>query len=193
MRKIVSGSLLIAVAAVFVMAQGPSNKAAAPVGPVASSAPANPGPGSLPAMGKPLTIDFSIPLKPWKQADLKLSMFQKRPALLFYFSPTCGHCRHTYPHIQGLQKLYESKGLAFVAIISGTASNDDILDFDSEFKLSMPAFRDQDKVFTTKYGTGSVPLILLVDPKGGYRLWNGSDDATLANLDAAIKTALKLP
>lgn len=190
MRKIVSGSLLIAIATVFVMAQGPSNAAAAPAGPAAAASPA---PGALPAMGKPLTIDFSIPLKPWKQADLKLSMFQKRPALIFYFSPTCGHCRHTYPHIQALQKQYESKGMAFVAIISGTASNDDILDFDSEFKLTLPAFRDQDKVFTTKYGTGSVPLILLVDPKGAYRLWNGSDDATLKNLDAAIKTALKLP
>lgn len=189
MRKIVSGSLLIAIATVFVMAQGPSNAAAAPAGPAAAASPA---PGALPAMGKPLTIDFSIPLKPWKQADLKLSMFQKRPALIFYFSPTCGHCRHTYPHIQALQRQYESKGLTFVAVIAGSATAEDIADFDAEFKLTMPTFRDQDKVFSTKYGTGSVPLIMLVDAKGGYRIWNGSDDATLKNLDAAVKSALKI-
>ena len=119
-------------------------------------------------------------------------MFQKRPALIFYFSPTCGHCRHTYPHIQALQREYESKGLTFVAVIAGSATAEDIADFDAEFKLTMPTFRDQDKLFSAKYGTGSVPLILLVDAKGGYRLWNGSDDATLKNLDDAVKGALRL-
>jgi len=148
-------------------------------------------PGSLPAMGKPAVIDFNVPLKPYKQSDLKFSLFRKRPAVIIYFSPTCGHCRHTYPHIQALQKQYESKGIAFVAIASGTSTNEDMADFDAQFKLTMPTFRDQDKVFSAKYGTGSVPLILLVDHKGAYRYWNGSDDATLRGLDSAVKAAAK--
>jgi thiol-disulfide isomerase/thioredoxin len=152
---------------------------------------ADPAPGSLPAMGKPTTIDFNLPLKPYKQSDLKLSLFKKRHALLMYFSPTCGHCRHTFPHIQALQRQYESKGMAFVAIASGSANAGDLADFDAEFKVTMPFFRDQDGVFSTKYGTGSVPLILLVDPKGGYRIWNGSDDNTLKNLDEAVKKAMQ--
>jgi thiol-disulfide isomerase/thioredoxin len=181
MIKTVIGSLVLAVT--LASAQAPA------IGPVAPEA--APAPGAKPAFGKPTSIDFNLPLKPYKQTDLKFSMFAKRPAIVFYFSPTCGHCRHTYPHIQALQRQYEAKGLAFVAIAAGSATPEDIADFDSEFKLTMPAFRDQDKVFSSKYGTGSVPLILLVDTKGNYRLWNGSDDATLKNLDEAVKSALK--
>jgi len=166
----------------FAAAQAPA------IGPVAATSTM----GAPPAMGKAQTVDFSLPLKPYKQADLKFSMFGKRPAIVFYFSPTCGHCRHTYPHIQGLQRQYEAKGLAFVAVTAGSAATEDIADFDAEFKLTMPTFRDQDKVFSTKYGTGSVPLIMLVDAKGGFRTWNGSDDATLKNLDEAVKSALKI-
>lgn len=183
MSKSILTSLLLS--AGLILAQGASTAPA--VGPVAQ-----PGPGSGPAFGKPTTIDFSLPLKPWKQSDLKFSMFGKRNAIVFYFSPTCGHCRHTYPHIQALQRKYESKGLTFVAVIAGSATAEDIGDFDNEFKLTMPTFRDQDKLFSAKYGTGSVPLILLVDTKGGYRMWNGSDEPTLKNLDDAVKGALKI-
>lgn len=183
MSKSILTSLLLA--AGLALAQ---NAAAAPaIGPVAQ-----PGPGSGPAFGKPATIDFTLPLKPWKQTDIKFSMFGKRNAIVFYFSPTCGHCRHTYPHIQALQRKYEAKGLTFVNVIAGSATAEDIGDFDAEFKLTMPTFRDQDKLFSAKYGTGSVPLILLVDAKGAYRMWNGSDEATLKNLDDAVKSALKI-
>jgi thiol-disulfide isomerase/thioredoxin len=179
MFKSILGIALLAVS--LSAAQAPS------IGPVAA-----PGPGALPAIGKPTTIDFNLPLKPYKQADLKFSMFAKRPSIVYYFSTSCGHCRHTYPHIQALQRQFENKGLAFVGVITGSSSIEDIADFDSEFKLTMPTFRDQDKVFSTKYGTGSVPLILLVDGKGAYRIWNGSDEATLKNLDNAIKSTLKI-
>jgi peroxiredoxin len=137
-------------------------------------------------------IDFSIPMQPIKQKDLSFKMFKNRWSLLFYFSPTCGHCIHTYPHIREVRTKFEKKGLAVVAIATGTASPEDIASFDAEHKLDVMAFQDVTKKFSQEYGTGSVPLILLVSPDATFKMWNSSDSSTLADVDKSIRSALKL-
>jgi len=141
---------------------------------------------------KPTHVDFSIPLKPIKQKDLSFEMLKNRWALLMYFSPTCGHCQHTYPYIRADRDKYEKKGLAVAAIATGFASPDDIAAFDKDFTLDVMAFQDDTKKFSEEYGTGSVPLILLVAPDGTYQMWNASDSATIASIETAIKKALKV-
>lgn len=152
--------------------------------------------GPLPApaakTAKPTHMDFSIPLKPIKQKDLSFKLLKNRWSLLLYFSPTCGHCRHTYPFIQGFRNLYEKKGLAVAAIATGYATAQDIADFDQDLHLDVLAFQDDTKKFSDLYGTGSVPLIFLVSPEGTYQTWNASDSVTLANVDAAIRKSLKV-
>jgi thiol-disulfide isomerase/thioredoxin len=144
------------------------------------------------AKPKPTHVDFSIPLKPLKQKDLSFEMLKGRWSLLMYFSPTCGHCQHTFPYIRGFRDKYEKKGLAVAAIATGYASADDIATFDKEFTLDVMAFQDDTKKFSEIYGTGSVPLILLVSPEGTYQTWNASDSVTIAGMETAIHKALKI-
>lgn len=141
---------------------------------------------------KPTKVDFGIPMKPLKQPDLNFQMLKNRNALLFYFSPTCGHCQHTYPFIQKFRDKFEKKGMAFAAIATGYASPEDIKMFDTDFKLDMLSFQDDTKKFGQTYGTGSVPLMLVVAPDGTFQSWNASDSTTLASVEAAIKKNLKL-
>jgi thiol-disulfide isomerase/thioredoxin len=155
----------------------------APVGPVAAAAPTK---------AKPTHVDFSIPLKPLKQKDLSFEMLKSRWSLLMYFSPTCGHCQHTFPYIRGFRDKFEKKGLAVAAIATGYASAEDIAVFDKDFNLDVMAFQDDTKKFSELYGTGSVPLIMLVAPDGTYQTWNASDSATIASMDSAIHKALKI-
>ena len=145
-----------------------------------------------PAKAKPTHIDFGIPLKPLKQKDLSFGMLKNRWALLMYFSPTCGHCQHTYPYIRADRDKYEKKGLAVAAIATGFASPEDISAFDKDFNLDVMSFQDDTKKFSEEYGTGSVPLILLVAPDGTYQSWNASDSVTITGIETAVKKALKV-
>jgi len=76
--------------------------------------------------------------------------------------------------------------------IQRDASPDDIKMFDTDFKVEMLFFQDDTKKFGQTYGTGSVPLMLLVSPDGTFQSWNASDSVTLANIETAIKKNLKL-
>ena len=161
----------------------PAKPVAAPVaGPVAPT----------PAVAPVAKMDYSIPLVPLKQKDLSFQLYRNRWSLHFYFMPTCGHCQHTYPWIQKLRATYEKKGLAFAAIVSGSSSLDDVQMFDTDFKLDVPSFQDVSRKYGQTYGTGSVPLIVLVKPDGTFQSWTGSDDAAKAAIEKAIKAGLHI-
>lgn len=185
--RIVSVLTLVSMAA-LVSAQGQN----VPAKPALPAGPAVAAPATAPAPPKPTKVDFSIPLKPIKQADLSFAMLKNRNSLLFYFSPNCGHCQHTYPIIKSFRDKYEKKGMAFAAIAIGYASPEDIKSFDAEFKLDLLAFQDDTKRFAQLYSTGSVPLMLLVTADGSFQSWNASDSATLAAVEAGIKKNLKI-
>ena len=174
---------ILTLAALAALATAALAQSPAPAGPAA--------PAAKPA-AKPTHVDFGIPMKPIKQSDLSFSMMKNRWSFIIYFSPTCGHCQHTYPYIRQFRDKYEKKGMAFVAMATGYASNEDITDFDNNFKLDMIAFQDTSKKFSTLYGTGSVPLMLLVAPDGTYQTWNASDSTTIASVESAIRKSLKL-
>ena len=141
---------------------------------------------------KPSRVDFNIGLKPLKQKDLSFSILKNRWSFIIYFSPTCGHCQHTFPFIRQFRDKYEKKGMAFVAVASGYATAEDIAAFDQEYHMDLISFQDDTKKFGQLYGTGSVPLMLLVAPDGTYKTWNASDSATLASVEAAIRKSLRL-
>lgn len=154
--------------------------------------PLGPAPSLPTPPAKATKVDFSIPLQPVKQKDLAFTMLKNRWSLLFYFSPTCGHCMHTFPRIREFRTKYEKKGLAVAAIATGTASPEDIANFDAELKLDVLAFQDVTKKFAQEYGTGSVPLIMLVSPDGTFKQWNSSDSAVIVEMEQSIRSALKL-
>lgn len=172
---------IFSLVALFSIASAQAGPNPAPVaGPVQATAP------------KPTHMNFAIPLKPLKQKDLSFEMLKGRWSLLMYFSPSCGHCQHTFPYIRGFRDKYEKKGLAVAAIATGYASAEDISAFDKEFHMDVMSFQDDTKKFSEVYGTGSVPLLLLVAPDGTYQMWNASDSATIASMESAIRKGLKI-
>lgn len=156
-------------------------------GPVA---PAKTPAATAPAAPTKMIYDFQM--SPIKQKDLNFSLFRNRWGFFFYFSPTCGHCQHTYPVIQQFRAAYEKKGLAFAAIASGSSSMDDIRMFDADYKLDMPAFIDGTRQFGQTFGTGSVPVLFLVKPDGTFQSWVGFNDSTKKVIEQAIKTGLHI-
>jgi thiol-disulfide isomerase/thioredoxin len=148
-------------------------------------------PASEPAT-RPTKMEYAMPLAPLKQPDLNFSLYRNRWTLVYYFSPTCGHCQHGWPWVQKMRASYEKKGLAVVAIASGSASPDDLQMFDTDFKLDVPAFQDKMRSFQNAYGAGSVPMIMLVKPDASFQTWVGSSDSLKNVIETSIKSGLHI-
>jgi thiol-disulfide isomerase/thioredoxin len=164
--------------------------ASTPPAPAAVAAPA-----ALPApepSARPTKMEYAMPLAPLKQPDLNFSLYRNRWTLVYYFSPTCGHCQHGWPWVQKMRASYESKGLAVVAIASGSASPDDLQMFDTDFKLDVPAFQDKMRSFQNAYGAGSVPMIMLVKPDASFQTWVGSSDSLKNVIETLVKSGLHI-
>ena len=151
--------------------------------------------GSVPAPSQTESVakmDYSIPMETLKPKDASFPIYRNRWTLFFYFLPTCGHCHRAYPAIQKIRATYEKKGLSVVAIVSASSRQEDIRQFDADLGLDMPLFQDVTRRFGQKYGTGSVPLLVLAAPDGTLRSWVGFDDSTAKAIETAIRTGLHI-
>ncbi len=157
-----------------------------------AAAPAPAPAAAVEATARPTKMEYAMPLAPLKQPDLNFSLYRNRWTLVYYFSPTCGHCQHGWPWVQKMRATYEKKGLAVVAIASGSASPDDLQMFDTDFKLDVPAFQDKMRSFQNAYGAGSVPMIMLVKPDASFQTWVGSNDSLKNAVEALVKSGLHI-
>jgi thiol-disulfide isomerase/thioredoxin len=145
------------------------SRAQAPSGPVQGpEAPEPPPTYELDKQGKRTHIDFSLKVKPISDVNLALSQFANRKLLVFYFSAKCPHCQHAAPYVQKLADDLAAKGYVTIACAIKYNSDDDIRSFIRDYSIRMPVFQDDDRVFGENYGTGSIPLLILVNPKGEY-------------------------
>jgi len=181
---------IVALATACTDARSTPAKPAAPAAPAAVATAAPAAPAAAPA--RPTKMEYTIPLAPLKQPDLNFALFRNRWTLVYYFSPTCGHCQHGWPWVQQMRAAYEKKGLAVVAIASGTATPDDLQMFDTDFKLDVPAFQDKMRSFNNAYGAGSVPLIMLVKPDASFQSWVGANDSLKSVIEGQIKSGLHI-
>jgi thiol-disulfide isomerase/thioredoxin len=118
--------------------------------------------------GKLAHIDFSLSPKAISDADMKLSHFSNRKLMIFYFSAKCPHCQHAIPYVQKLADELAGKGFTSIAIAIKFNTEDDVRGFIRDYKVHLPVFQDQDQTFGEHYGTGSIPLVLLVNEKAEY-------------------------
>ena len=118
--------------------------------------------------GKRSHVDFNVPVRSVTEANLKLSQFAGRKLLVFYFSAKCPHCQHAFPHIQKVSDTLASKGFVSLAIAVKFNTDEDIRGFIRDYGVRMPVFQDHERVFGENYGTGSIPLVFLVNEKGEY-------------------------
>ncbi|HKP98620.1 MAG TPA: TlpA disulfide reductase family protein, partial [Fibrobacteria bacterium] len=100
--------------------------------------------------------------------NMKFSHFSNRKLMVFYFSAKCPHCQHAFPYVQKLSDELTAQGFTTIAIAIKYNSEDDIRGFIRDYKVHVPVFQDEDRTFGENYGTGSIPLILVVNDKGEY-------------------------
>lgn len=132
-------------------------------------------------------FDYSLPLTGISDPGILLSHFTQRPLLIIYFSPKCPHCQAAYPKFQELAKAYEPKGVQGLAVSIGMVKKNDIRMFMDQLNVQLPVFQDANGKFSTAYGSGHVPLFMLVFENGQYIRYteNGPDtfDQIKAELD----------
>lgn len=119
-------------------------------------------------VGKRAHLDFSLNPKAISDANMKLSQFANRKLMVFYFSAKCPHCQHAYPFVQKLSDDLAAQGFATIAIAIKYNTEDDIRSFIRDYQVHVPVFYDEDRTFGENYGTGSIPLLVVVNEKGEY-------------------------
>ena len=118
--------------------------------------------------GQKAHLDFSLAFQPISDASLRFQNFAKRKLVIFYFSAKCSHCLHAAPYVQKVSDELAAKGFASIAIAVKYNTGDDIRTFIRDYKIHMPMFHDDTRLFGENYGTGSIPLVFLVNEKGEY-------------------------
>jgi thiol-disulfide isomerase/thioredoxin len=120
-------------------------------------------------------IDFGLVFHPISDATLKFGQYANRKLMVFYFSAKCPHCQHAAPYVQKLADELATKGFQSIAIAIKFNSEDDIRTFIREQKIHMPVFHDDTRLFGENYGTGSIPLVLVINEKGEYLRFKSFD------------------
>ena len=118
--------------------------------------------------GQWLHMDFTLTPKPVSNPDLLFSHFANRNLIIFYFSVKCPHCQKVLPHIQNLADELEPYGISTLTIAVKNNTEDDVRSFIRKYNLTLPVFHDYKKSFSSLYGTGRIPLIIVVNHEGKY-------------------------
>jgi thiol-disulfide isomerase/thioredoxin len=118
--------------------------------------------------GKRDHINFNLTPKPISDANMKFSHFANRKLMIFYFSAKCPHCQHAIPYVQKLADELNAQGFTSIAIAIKYNTEDDIRGFIRDYNVHLPVFYDEDRSIGENYGTGSIPLLIVVNEKGEY-------------------------
>gem|GEM_PF-1236362 len=113
-------------------------------------------------------MDFSLNPKAISDANMTFSHFANRKLMVFYFSAKCPHCQHAYPFVQKLSDDLATQGFTTIAIAIKYNTEDDIRSFIRDYQVHVPVFYDEDRSFGENYGTGSIPLLVVINEKGEY-------------------------
>jgi len=148
----------------------------------------------LAGAGPYAAADLDAPLLGTDGSAVDLNEIITRPTLLFYFSPSCSHCRAVGPELAALYTEQHAE-MDFLAIATGGSNMSEIEAFMAEFSLPFPAFKD----FARKLGKGikatSTPTVLIVEPEegGGFRTQSEFRPfATGASLVLKMQRAVRL-
>jgi len=138
------------------------------------------------ATGAIKKFDYSLPLTGISDPGILLTHFTQRPLLLIYFSPKCPHCQAAYPKFQEIAKAYEPKGLQGLAISIGVVKKNDIRMFMDQLNVQIPVFQDANGKFSSSYGSGHVPMFMLVFENGQYIRYTENGPETFEQIKAEL-------
>lgn len=83
------------------------------------------------------------------------------PTVVFYFSPTCGHCRAAMPDVTALQG---RGGLTWLGVAAGSATQAQVAEFVATFGVTFDVVVDADRGFAAAVGARSTPSVYVFEP-----------------------------
>ncbi len=90
----------------------------------------------------------------------------KGDTALFYFSPSCPHCQHAMPEVNGLATRLEGD-LAFVGVASSRSTEAELAQFTTDYAATFPMMVDTTGGFARAVGARSTPSLYLARPVEG--------------------------
>jgi peroxiredoxin len=124
--------------------------------------------------GNLLLFKYDLELKPFTHPNrINLEHYKGKNLLVFYFGATCGHCKSAIPHVLKVRNEFLKDSVEIVAIATGHNKPDDIGKFIKDYNVNTPVFKDEKRGFSTNYGTGGVPVIMVVTKTGHYVRFKG--------------------
>lgn len=146
--------------------------------------------GDTLADGMPAKMNPNIKVKGINVKSENLVEYIGKPLLVFYFSATCGHCRHAAPEVVAIVKQFKDQGLNAVAVASGSGTQKTIRQFMEGTGIEFPVVQDTERMFGELYSDGYVPKVYLVNPDGSYNQYKnfGSQQEEIkADIAALLK------
>ena len=105
------------------------------------------------------------------------ALVKNHSATVFYFlMPGCPMCESYTRTVNELDKKFSSNGISFSVVFSSPDySDEEIISFRKDFKLSLPFYRDSAFVFTRVLGATVTPEVFVLDSTATV-LYSGSID-----------------
>lgn len=119
--------------------------------------------------GTQAKMNFKVKASGVNVSAENLETYAGSPLFIFYFSTTCGHCRHATPEIKEIASAFKDKGIRSIALASGGNNKRAIRSFIEEYKLDeagIDVFFDESREFGELYSDGYVPKVYVVKPDG---------------------------
>lgn len=119
--------------------------------------------------GTQAKMNFKVKASGVNVSAENLEAYAGSPLFVFYFSTTCGHCRHATPEIKEIANAFRDKGIRSIAVASGGNNKRAIRAFIEEYKLDeakIDVFFDEAREFGELYSDGYVPKVYVVKPDG---------------------------
>ena len=117
-----------------------------------------------PAIGTAATMAPSSEGSPALYLPLEVSerIQQDRRLLLFYFAPTCSHCRKVAPEVRALVESFDGK-VDVLGVATSRSTAEDLAAFEAEFGWSFETIIDTEAEISAAIGAKQTPVALLLE------------------------------
>ena len=135
----------------------------------------------------------------WETSDGKRSLFSEykgKVLVLDFYATWCLPCRDSVPHLIGLQKKHEDKGLVVIGLnVGGPGDEQEVPAFAKEFGIQYTLAKpDEDLVSFLLSDSDAIPQTFVFDRSGQLvERFIGYGSETGKRIDAAVESGLQTP
>ena len=123
-----------------------------------------------------------------------IGAYRGKVLVLDFYATWCVPCRHSIPHLNQLQRKYQSNGLEVVGLnVGGPDDRVKVRSFAKELDINYPlGFPDQELVDVLLSGDITIPQTYVFDRQGILvRRFIGYEESTAVEIERVIDTEIK--